>query len=386
METKTDISDFTIRFLSNITQLEAAQWNQVCGNNNPFICHEFLSALEQTGCVNVRTGWEPHHVTVYLDGQLVAVMPLYIKHHSYGEYVFDWAWAEAYQRHQIDYYPKLLTAIPFTPSTGPRLCVTSHSLRNAVSEFITHEIIQLAEVKGYSSWHLLFPEAPEQQSLSEGLLNQRIGCQFHWFNQKFLDFDHFLSTFASRKRKKINRERRRITEQGLTLVKLTGDMITTEHLQTFYHFYQATYLKRAQQGYLTYDFFLQIHQKMPENILLVLGYKEDKPVAGAFSFIGEKTLYGRYWGCLEEFEGLHFEACYYQGIEFCIEHGLEKFDPGAQGEHKISRGFEPIKTYSYHWIAHPGFKQAIDRFLIEEHEGIENYIESAKTVLPFKKE
>ncbi len=248
METKKDAPNFTIRFLSEIEQLDAGQWNSICGNNYPFIRHEFLAALERTGCVEKQTGWEPHHATVYLDDRLCAVMPLYIKHHSYGEYVFDWAWADAYRRHRVEYYPKLLTAIPFTPSAGPRICVSDEAIRRRVTNFLTSEIMQLARTGGYSSWHLLFPDEAERKVLADGPLSQRTGCQFHWFNKDYSNFDQYLAAFTSRKRKMIKRERRRIAEQGLTLVKLTGSDIKEQHINTFYHFYQATYFKHAQLG------------------------------------------------------------------------------------------------------------------------------------------
>lgn len=385
MDTKKDLPALTVKFLSSIDQVSAADWNQVCGVSNPFIQHAFLSALEQTGCVNRQTGWQPHHAVTYHNDQICAVMPLYIKHHSNGEYVFDWGWAEAYHRHRINYYPKLLTAIPFTPATGPRICVSTGVDREQIIDLLIKEIKQLAETKGYSSWHLLFPHAAEAKLLADTSLSQRTGCQYHWFNQDYSSFEQFLATFTSRKRKMINRERRQVYEQGIQLTRLTGRQIGEKHIRMFYRFYQATYYKHAQQGYLNLDFFIKIVQTMTDKLLLVICYRDDEPVAGALSFIGSDTLYGRYWGCIEEYNSLHFEACYYQGIDFCIEHGLKRFDPGAQGEHKIVRGFEPVQTCSFHYIAHPVFKQAIDDFLVQERRGLSEYTEHAKTLLPFRK-
>ncbi len=386
MNTKSSTTKFVVAYLSGIDQVSGVEWNSITGTSYPFMRHEFLCALESSDSVCPEAGWQPHHLVVYQAEQLVAVMPLYVKTHSYGEFVFDWAWADAFQRHGFEYYPKLLTAIPFTPATGPRLCVIDETQRHIITQLVINDIKELLDNEDYSSWHLLFPETKELEQYSEFKLSKRTGCQYHWMNHDYQEFDDFLARLSSRKRKNIKRERRRVTEQGIQLKRITGINITSQQLFDFYTFYQATYYKRARRGYLTFEFFEQIHKLMPEQLMLVMAYVEQQPIAAALCFQGNDTLYGRYWGCLEEFECLHFEACYYQGIEYCIEQKIRKFDPGAQGEHKISRGFEPTNTYSLHWIAHPGFRAAIDNFLEQEARGIDDYMEQAARLLPFKKQ
>jgi len=385
MNTKSNTSKFRTSFLSGLNKVDSADWNRLTGVDYPFLRYEFLAALENSGCVSEQTGWQPHHLVVYQATHLVALMPLYIKTHSYGEYVFDWAWADAYHRHGVPYYPKLLTAIPFTPATGSRLCIAPGQNDAEISSLAVEKIKHHAETKGYSSWHLLFPCKSEFEQLSQHNLSARSGCQYHWKNRDYANFDDFLAHLSSRKRKNIKRERRRVAEQGITLTRIPGMEITQAQLQTFYEFYQSTYYKRGQQGYLTLAFFEKILTTMPDQLLLVMAYRDNHPIAAALCLGSSDTLYGRYWGCLEEYECLHFEACYYQGIEHCIEQGIQKFDPGAQGEHKISRGFEPTTTHSLHWIAHPGFRAAIDDFLKREHRGVKDYIEQASQLLPFKR-
>lgn len=385
MDTKTKINKLELEFISSLAQVDAADWNRLASDGYPFMRYEFLAALENSGSVSEQSGWQPHHLVGYRDGRPVAIMPLYIKTHSYGEYVFDWAWANAYHRNGFQYYPKLLTAIPFTPASGSRLCLDISLNRQSVTHQVVQQIKHLAEVKGYSSWHVLFPQQVEFQAFADSQLSQRTGCQYHWFNRDYADFDDFLAQLSSRKRKNIKRERRRVREQGISLKTFTGKEIDKHHIRTFYQFYQATYYKRAQKGYLTLDFFNKLLEGMAEQLVLVLAFREDHPIAGALSICGNDTLYGRYWGCLEEYECLHFEACYYQGIEFCIAQGLNKFDPGAQGEHKIARGFEPTPTYSVHWLVHPAFRQAINKYLEDEAVGIDQYMHEAAKFLPFKK-
>jgi uncharacterized protein len=376
-------ANFTFQHLSNIDQINADVWNTLCATDYPFLRHEFLAALEHSGSVGGQSGWQPYHLTTYQGDELVAVMPLYIKNHSYGEYVFDWAWAEAYQRHNLNYYPKLVTAIPFTPATGPRLCTGVGVDKKALMAAIVENI--QSQKDRFSSWHLLFPETNELEHWQQTELSTRTGCQFHWFNRHYQSFDDFLNSFTSRKRKNIKRERRRVVEQGITLQPLTGQQISEQHLQDFFVFYQATYMKRGQQGYLTLDFFLQLRRTMASQLVLVMAEKNGQAIAAALCLRDANTLYGRYWGCLEEYECLHFEACFYQGIEFCIANNIQRFDPGAQGEHKILRGFEPIKTWSLHWLAHQGFRAAVDDFLGQEKLGMAQYKRQAATMLPFKK-
>lgn len=373
------------RFIDSIEKIPAATWNSVAGNYYPFLRHEFLYALEASQSVCAARGWQPQHLLIEQDEQLIAVLPLYIKSHSMGEYVFDHAWANAYQRHGVPYYPKLLSAIPFTPASGPRLCFIDCD-QALLIKTASDALQQQCEAIGASSWHVLFPEVDTLPLWQQADSDTRLGCQFHWFNQHYNSFDDFLAAFSSRKRKELKRERRLIADQNIALERLTGEQITIEHWQAFYRFYQLTNLKyNGHGGYLTADFFVRLHQTMRDSLLLVMAYDEEgEAIAGALNFFSSDTLYGRYWGTIRDVECLHFEACYYQGIEFCIERGLKRFDPGAQGEHKISRGFRPTLTYSQHWIAHPGFREAIQNFLLEESEGVRRYQQQACTTLPFK--
>jgi len=375
------------RFLLSITELPRQQWNSLIGSDYPFLRHEFLALLESTGCTDSESGWQPCHATLYRDGQLIALMPLYLKSHSWGEYVFDWSWADAWRRHGLAYYPKLVTAVPFTPATGQRLCLAPGEDSATIFPLMLRAIQQLAAEQGASSWHLLFPEQGVAEKLEQAGTSVRVASQFHWINQGYSSFEDFLSGFNSRKRKSLKRERRRVEEQGIEMRVLEGDRISTDDWERFYFFYQMTYAKRSGHGgYLNREFFLGLASAIPEHCVLVMAYMEGKAVAGALYFRSADTLYGRYWGCEQELDCLHFEACYYQGIEYCIQHGLERFDPGAQGEHKIQRGFTPIKTWSNHWIADPGFADAIEDFARRERNDIDHYIARASSYLPFKED
>jgi hypothetical protein len=372
------------RFISSIEQVGIDKWNAIAGIDYPFLRYEFLHALEASGSVGAQSGWQPQHLLVENADELMAILPLYIKMHSFGEYVFDHAWAQAYERHGLDYYPKLLSAIPFTPATGSRL---AHNVTDEAEliKIVSDALIKQCESINASSWHCLFPSEKELPAWQLSGADLRIGCQYHWFNNGYASMDDFLHEFTSRKRKVVKRERARVVEQGVTLKRLTGNQITIEHWQQFYHFYQLTYAKYSGHGgYLRPEFFVQIHETMRDQLLLVMAYEGDTAIAGALNFFSSDTLYGRYWGSIKEFDCLHFEACYYQGIEFCIERGLKKFDPGAQGEHKIARGFVPTITHSFHWVAHPEFRQAIQHFLVEESKAIHAYQAQAMQGLPFK--
>jgi predicted N-acyltransferase len=322
---------------------------------------------------------------VYQDTKLIAVMPAYLKQHSYGEYVFDHAWADAYQRYGQAYYPKLVTAIPFSPVSGPRICIAEGHDKPAITAAICAYIKQHCIDEKLSSWHLLFPTEDFSNQLSADFM-QRTAVHFQWLNEGFTDFEDFLSTFSSRKRKNLKKERQHVVDQGITLEVFTGRDIPTEIWERFYHFYQMTYAKRSGHGgYLSKMFFQTLAKTMPESIVLVLAKHEDEYIAGALNFRDHDTLYGRYWGCIQEFKHLHFETCYYQGIDYCISEGLKRFDPGVQGEHKIQRGFRPVYTYSNHWIAEPGFRDPIKNFLVEEKTSLETYHADACGYLPFKK-
>jgi len=372
-------------FLDSLSGADREEWNGIAGADYPFLHHEFLYGLEQTGCTTAESGWQPCHLILRSGSRAVAVMPLYLKSHSWGEYVFDWAWADAWQRSGLSYYPKLVTAIPFTPATGPRLCHLPELGVDEAWDAALAAVTALAERRDLSSWHLLFPERDVSERLVRAGMHQRSATQFHWFNRGYGDFGDFLSTFTSRKRKTLNRERRRVEEQGLHLRTLTGGEIGHREWDLFHDFYRLTYAKRSGHGgYLTRDFFTRTAPTLGDRVILVLAEQGGETVAGALYFRSGDTLYGRYWGCTREYDCLHFEACYYRGIEYCIANGLHRFDPGAQGEHKIQRGFEPVKTFSNHWIADRRLSAAVGEFTRREARHTEAYMAGASTLLPFR--
>jgi len=372
-----------ISFIQSLAQVSANQWNGLCEGDYPFIRYEFLWTLERSG--SLGDGWQTRHLLVHDAGELIAALPLYLKTHSYGEYVFDWSWADAYQRYGFRYYPKLVTAIPFTPCSGPRVLVKDSARLPQLLPAIVAAIQARASELGASGWHCLFPPAELSQHLQNLQLAQRQGAQFHWFNRDYKSWDDFVATMNSRKRKNINKERRAVMEQGISFTHKTGGQITAADWQLFYSFYRNTYLKRSgHAGYLTRDFFIQLGEIFAEHCLLVIAHQQDKAIAAALFFVDSKTIYGRYWGCLAEYDFLHFETCYYQGIDYAIQHKLERFDGGAQGEHKIARGFEPVMTYSNHWLAREDFQQAINQFVAAEQDSIANYIADARHYLPYK--
>lgn len=372
-----------IQSIASISEVPRNDWQQLARQQYPFLDYDFLHALEFSGSVGNGTGWIPHHFVIYDKQQLIAALPGYIKQHSQGEYVFDWAWADAYARSGIDYFPKLLSAIPFTPVCGPRFI--QHPQASVPLTSLLQAIKASLRQLDASSWHLLFPLANELEAWRELGLCCRKGVQFHWFNRGYRNFNDYLQIFTSRKRKNINKERRRIHEQGIDMVRIPGRDITQQQLQEFYTFYQATYFKHGQLGYLSAAFFQRLLDTMPNSLFYVFARARGKTVAAAFFMQGGDTLYGRYWGCLQEYDKLHFETCYYQGIEYCIEQGLTRFDPGAQGEHKIARGFEPVPTCSLHYISHPGFSRAIHDFVSREQTMMDHYEQEMRALLPFKK-
>jgi predicted N-acyltransferase len=374
-----------VKQINSLTQVDSVAWNKLAGNAYPFLRHEFLTALEKSGSVSEQTGWLSSHLLVMKENELVAFMPLYLKSHSRGEYVFDNQWAHAYQQFGLRYYPKWVASIPFTPCQGPRICIKDHVDQLEVTCLLLTFIKDIAGQKGISSWHCLFP-VQQQVELFRALgLGIREGVQFHWFNKGYRNFDDFLQTLSASKRKMLKRERKRVGEQGVELIRLAGRDVSELQWRVFFQFYTMTYLKRGSQPYLNMDFFLACAATMGEQLLLVLAIKDDRYVGAALSFVGTDTLYGRYWGCYEEYSALHFEACYYQGLDYCIEHGLKRFDSGAQGEHKISRGFEPVTTYSAHWLRDEQFAKAIEHFLAREQKAMQLYKQDAATYLPFKK-
>ena len=392
-------SSLSVHFVDSILEIGHAQWTSCAGTDNPFARYEFLAALEETACTNAETGWRPHHavVNIHIEGAeesedspeqdtVIAVMPLYIKSHSYGEYVFDWSWANAYQTQGLSYYPKLLTAIPFTPSVGKRLLTNYAELMPQIAECLSASLQAEASVLGASSFHLLYPNPTERAAFAGTPLVERLGSQFHWHNRGYQSFDDFLATLTSRKRKSLRKERRAAQEAGFSFRRTEGAAITEQQWADFSLFYHRTYLIRGQQGYLNQGFFERLGATMPEQLLLVEALQEGEVVGAALFFKNHEQLFGRYWGSSSDQPLLHFETCYYQGQDYCIEHGLKSFDSGAQGEHKIQRGFEPTPTYSLHWLAHEGFADAVARFVEEERPHVEAYMRDAATLLPFRQQ
>ena len=376
-------------FVSRWRDIDPAEWAELSqpASTYPFLRYEFLAALEESGSVGRETGWLPHHFTLRdaQTGRLLAAAPTYLKAHSYGEFVFDFAWAEAYQRYGVSYYPKLVTAVPFTPIVGPRLRVHPDlELPTAVGEWLT-----AVQTPRASSWHLFFADQTLHDQLTpylapkHGLL-RRTDVNFLWHKRDYRTFDDFLATLKARKRNQIRKERAHVAAQGITFAHVSGTEISAQQQETFYLYYQATYWKYGQEGYLTDAFFEHLVRDMPESLLFVFAQHEGQDVAVALFLLGDDTLHGRYWGCLDEYNFLHFETTLYQGIDYCLAHNLAYFDAGAQGEHKLRRGFEPFFTHSYHWIAHPAFREAIANFLVAETPHVQAYHAAALKALPFK--
>ena len=376
---------YSLRTFDRIDRVPAADWDRLADPDTPFLRHAFLAALEHQGCVGDAYGWLPRHLALY-DAQerLVAAAPCYLKFNSYGEFVFDWAWADAYRRAGRDYYPKLVVASPYTPATGTRILTGDSPLRTEYAAALATGARQLAEQLDVSSLHWLFTTEQEMECLEGAGLMRRMGCQFHWQNQSYGSFDELVATFSSAKRKKIKRERRRVQDAGIRFRRLHGNQMAKDEWGEFHALYCGTFDKRGGIPTLSRGFFEEIGQTMGESLLLVLAYHQDQLVAAAFNLVGTKSLYGRHWGCFEDFHSLHFETCYYQGLDFCIDNGLQRFEPGAQGEHKISRGFLPTRTWSAHWIADGRFRGAIGRFLNQELEDMEDYLEEMQARSPYK--
>ena len=376
-----------ITFLDSIQEVSKKEWERVLNSDYPFLKYDFLKTLEITKCVSPEQGWTPLHLVVSSDEEILALMPLYIKTDSQGEFIFDWSWADAYYRNGLDYYPKLVSSIPFTPASGPRILISNKARSPEIIKEVSHALKQVTKDSNFSSVHILLAGKDEIANFSDQDFSLRTSYSFHWFNKDYTSFNHFLEDMTSRQRKNIKKERNKIIEQGISLIRVTGNEITLEMIESFYQFYQVTYLKRGMRGYLNFDFFKKIVETIPESIMLVLAQNPSgQYVAGALNFFDQEKLYGRYWGCLEEYDSLHFETCYYQGIEFCIDEKLHSFDPGVQGEHKIKRGFCPIETFSAHWIKDLRFKEAIDDFLDREREHVLEYNQDRRALLPFKKE
>ncbi|MBA9898901.1 GNAT family N-acetyltransferase [Burkholderia cepacia] len=383
--------DYRTGILSSPAEVPADEWNALLARDaqpTPFLRHEFLDALHVARCAVDDTGWSPHFVTLTDErtGRLAAAAPVYAKQHSYGEYVFDWAWADAYQRNDLPYYPKLLCAVPFTPVQGTRLLAADDDARRRLAA----TLLAFAEQSDVSSLHVLFPTGDEAALLESMGMMLREGVQFHWINDGYRHFDDFLGTLEQKKRKNIRAERRKVHDAGVTFRRLTGDRITDADWRFFSRCYRQTYREHYSSPYLNLDFFRTIGATMPENLLLVIAEADGKPIASALAVYrrgehGGGTLYGRYWGAVEHVPCLHFETAYYQLLEFCIEAGLDTFEGGAQGEHKLARGFLPTVTHSAHWLAHPAFSDAVARFLERETEHIHAYVDELREHDPFRR-
>ena len=368
-----------LQILHSLADVDATDWNKLAGDQ-PFLRHEFLGNLEQSGCVSKETGWEPQHLALWRDRELVAAMPLYLKHHSYGEYIFDWAWADAYHRSGLNYYPKLLSAIPFTPVTGLRLLAQEESLRKRLAD----AAVELAQELNASSAHILYPTESQATELASNHYLQRHSTQFHWRNHGYRDFDDFLNAMSHDKRKKIKQERCRVREAGVSFVHRVGAEITEEDWHFFFACYQRTYRTHHSPPYMNLEFFLNIAQHLRDQLLLVIGYLEGEPISVALNLLDGERLYGRYWGATQFVSGLHFETCYYQALEFAIAGGFQVFEGGAQGEHKLARGLLPVNTLSYHWLADTEFARAVGHFLTRETHGVAQYVDELKESSPFR--
>jgi len=368
-----------LRILERLDEVPAERWDALAGGN-PTLSHAFLDAMHRSGSASTASGWTPQFPSLWEGERLVAAAPLYVKAHSYGEYVFDWAWADAHERHGLAYYPKLLCAVPFTPATGARLLAEDDAARAKLAE----ALLGLARESPVSSAHVLFPSEADAGVLRAAGWLERTGVQFHWNNPGYESFEAFLAQLSHDKRKKIRQERRKVADAGVTLRRATGREASEADWDFFTACYRRTYREHRSTPYLNREFFGLLAQHMPDNVLLVIAEREGTPVASALDIFSPTALYGRYWGSTEYVPGLHFEACFYQGMEFCIERRIPLFEGGAQGEHKHARGFLPSVTRSFHWLAHPAFERAIDGYLTREGTHIVDYVDELSEHSPFK--
>ncbi len=369
---------------TSIDEIEPQQWNRLVEDGNPLIRHEFLAAMEHHGCVGEHFGWLPRHIALYDAGELVAAMPLYEKHNSYGEFVFDHQWESAWQRSGRSYFPKLVSAVPYTPATGQRMLFSPGD--QAGQKMLADTAVALAGSISASGVHILFPTQSQQQQLgSLGWLSRR-DVQFHWHNHEYADFDDFLSRLTARKRKMIRKEREAVARSGVTLRQLDGHSASHADWQDFTRFYEKTFDEKWGLATFNLDFFEEVAQQLPDNIILVLADFGGECIAGSLMYCSDTTLYGRHWGCIEQIDRLHFEACYYQGIEFCIRRGLASFEPGAQGEHKIPRGFLPVTTTSAHWINDDQFREPLRQWTRHEQAAVAAYQDELHLRSPYRED
>lgn len=371
------------RVVNDLGTISSDKWQSLDVNDNPFLSYSFLHGLEKFDCLKGQH-WQPSHIVIDNDDELIGVLPLYIKEDSYGEFVFDWAWADAYHRAGRLYYPKLVSAIPFTPVTGSRLLVNKNHNAEEIGQRLVDAALALMEDEQFSSLHMLFPEENNMATAEDKASLKRLTCQFHWLNQDYRDFQNFLDSLTSKKRKKILKERRDVQNAGVTIERLNGHEISSAQWQTFYQFYCRTFYSKWGEPRLTLDFFQWLGEAMPEQTLLILAKKDNDYIAGAFAMLGPDTLYGRHWGCSQHIPCLHFELCYYQTIEYAIENRLGRLDAGVQGEHKLARGFHPVAMPSAHWIRELDFRNAIANYLDRETPMMQEHIAMLEAHLPFK--
>jgi predicted N-acyltransferase len=374
----------TLTVHPSIAEIPAAEWDACAGDINPTLGHTFLGAMEESGSATGRSGWAPQHLSLSDDkGRVIGIVPLYLKSHSQGEYVFDYGWADAYERAGGRYYPKALAAVPFTPVPGPRLLVRDGAPPDTKATLIAG-LIEFTRQRGVSSLHINFPEEGDAEALFEAGFLKRMGQQFHWTNDGYKDFGDYLAALNSRKRKAVNKERREALTAGLDIDVLTGADLQSKHWDAFYRFYLATSDRKWGSAYLNRKFFALINERMADKIVLVMARRGTEYVAGAFNILGRETIYGRNWGSYGDYKMLHFECCYYRAIEFAIDHGLKRVEAGAQGPHKLQRGYLPVPTYSAHYIPDAGFRRAVAQFLAREREMVEQKIEQLGEYSPFR--
>jgi predicted N-acyltransferase len=375
----------SLRVETDITAIPAADWNACAGIDNPFVSHEFLAAMEESGSAKAKTGWLPQHLVMEESGAgILGVVPAYVKSHSYGEYVFDHGWAQAIERAGGQYYPKLQISVPFTPATGPRLLAGQGRDAPSVRETLIAGLKTVSENRGLSSVHATFLPDEDRAAFERAGWLIRIGCQYHWRNADYGGFDDFLGALSSRKRKAIRKERQQVADAGIEMVTLTGGDLKPEHWDVFYRFYIDTADRKWGTPYLTPDFFRRIGRTMADRVVLIMARYQGTWVAGALNLLGGDALYGRNWGCKTDFPFLHFETCYYQAIEFAIRHKLARVEAGAQGEHKIQRGYLPVEMASAHWIHHPGLRDAVANFLVHERAGMRRQMADLAEHSPFR--
>lgn len=374
------------RIARSLHEVDAVQWNALVGAGAPFLRHEFLLALEQSGCAVAESGWDARHLLHEdSDGKLAGAMPMYLKSHSWGEFVFDFAWAAAYQRAGLSYYPRLISAVPFTPATGPRMLVRAAEDRAATRRALIQAARDLARECGVSSLHVLFPGPEDRAALAEAGLMPRLDCQFHWHNDGYRDFDDFLAGFTAEKRKKVRRERRRVAEAGIAFTTLHGGDLDDVRIETLYRLHAETFARYGNAPYLNHDFFRRLARSLPESLVAEFAVRGGETIACSVSLRSDEALYGRYWGASGDYHSLHFETCYYRGIDYCIRHGLARFEPGTQGEHKLLRGFTPAPVWSMHDMADARIAAVVGQWLARERAQRKEYLRAAASHLPFRR-